>query len=456
MAGADEEVLARCPGERLKFVAMGGTVLATSVLATVSAAFTAAQFLHAPGLVAVLIGLAWGAAIMTLDRWLIMSIRRQSTALGTLVLAAPRVALAVVAGLVIAKPIVLRMFDDEVHAQAVRDKQDAFGRGKARLDRDFRDIPRLTATASSLERTLTTVDGGQVLVQSPEYQLASKQVQELDAHASQAQQRALCELDGTCGTSHDGAGPVYARKQAVARDLAAQTSRARERLGALRERLLGMEASKRQQATGFTQRHLDQVQALLANRRTQYEKGVVQLYAEYRHPVGLLDRIDALGALSDHHASTRNASLLVSLFLLMLDAAPAVGKALMVVGKRSLYECIQEEQETRAHRAVITANRVQDEIELAEYNAVASRARAEHAAHEITAGAAVEEAKVRRQLEREVTRELLARAVAEQRRVSAAYIEQLAAALMAAVPEWVEEELDRGAEPLSHANGHAW
>src|ERR1700756_5302235 len=96
---ADEAILAHCPTESMRFAATGATVLTTCALATVSATLTVNQFLHVALLGAVAVGVGWGAAIMALDRWLILSIRRQTNALATLALAVPRVLLAIVAGL---------------------------------------------------------------------------------------------------------------------------------------------------------------------------------------------------------------------------------------------------------------------------------------------------------------------------------------------------------------------
>src|SRR6478672_126467 len=98
LSGADPDVLRHCERERGKMMAMGGTVATTSVLATIAATFTVHQFLHAPLLVALILGIGWGLAIMNLDRWLLMSIRRQDTPGKTILMAAPRIVLALLIG----------------------------------------------------------------------------------------------------------------------------------------------------------------------------------------------------------------------------------------------------------------------------------------------------------------------------------------------------------------------
>ena len=83
-------ILERCPrAERMRAAATGAGVLVVAVLAALSATVTAYQFLHVPVPGAVLLGAGWGAAIMALDRSMILSIRRQSTWWPTLALALP-------------------------------------------------------------------------------------------------------------------------------------------------------------------------------------------------------------------------------------------------------------------------------------------------------------------------------------------------------------------------------
>lgn len=60
LSGADPDVLAHCERERRRFVAMGGTVLTTSVLAFLAATFTVHEFMYVPLGYALLAGVGWG------------------------------------------------------------------------------------------------------------------------------------------------------------------------------------------------------------------------------------------------------------------------------------------------------------------------------------------------------------------------------------------------------------
>src|SRR4051794_16613517 len=101
LGGGDEEVVAECPNERTRICALGGTVLVTSLLAMVAGTASSRDWLHTPLVLSLPAGVFWGLAIMNLDRWLLLTIRRQATPSGTLLLALPRLGLALIVGLVI-------------------------------------------------------------------------------------------------------------------------------------------------------------------------------------------------------------------------------------------------------------------------------------------------------------------------------------------------------------------
>jgi hypothetical protein len=410
MSGADLDVLDRCPSERKKFVAMGGTVATTSCLAALSATFTADDFLHTGIVAAVIVGLGWGLAIMTLDRFLVMTIRRQGSALGTLALAAPRVALAIVAGLVIAEPAVLRIFNSEVTAQAVLDRQDAYAAGVNKLSSDYASIPKLQGEVSSLQRELTTTDPGAVLVTDPEYRIASAQVNKLQQRAAAAESAALCELDGSCGTRHAGAGSAYDAKA-------------------------------------------DQAQlAVLVGERAAARS---RLLSAYRAPIGLLDRVEALGVLTSRHSAMATWNTLITLLILLLDCSPAISKALMSIGRPSLYERVQDAHEAKLAAREEADRALADAALDSELRAADELHRAEEDAARIEAGIVIDEAKLRRHAENEVIADLVRRAAEVQRRAGELFIAAWGEATLAAVPAQVRAALRRMAMSNGHGAGAA-
>jgi len=331
LSGADPDVLKHCERERRRFAAMGGTVLTTSVLAFLAATFTVHEFLYLPLGFALLAGVGWGVAIMNLDRWLLTSIRRQRTAIRTVGMALPRIALALVVGFVIAEPIVLHVFENEVHAQAVEDKQAAFADGTSRLNREYAQIPQLEARRDALLADLTTVDTGTALTTSKAYEDAVSTLDELESRAARS---------GVRG------------REDVARGLRHRAQVQRRRVQDLERRLLSREQRATEVRHGAQRAQLRNLSADLRKLKAERATARAKLKREYRHRVGLLDRVEALGKLTSEHPAMLLWRLMLLLFILCLDSLPAIAKVLMSLGELSLYERIQEGLEAADAAAV--------------------------------------------------------------------------------------------------------
>src|SRR3954453_16195572 len=119
LAGARPDILETTPGARARFVALGGVLLSTGGLAVLSAAFAVHMALGAWWLVALLIGIGWGTVIVNLDRMLLVGMAHDSSLKRNLMLAVPRVGLALILGVVISTPLTLQIFHKEIDSQVV-------------------------------------------------------------------------------------------------------------------------------------------------------------------------------------------------------------------------------------------------------------------------------------------------------------------------------------------------
>ena len=131
LAGARPDVLAAAPGARAKFVALGGVLLSTGALAAVSAAFAVHMALGAWWPFALLVGLGWGTVVVNLDRMLLVGMAHDASLKRNLIMAVPRVGLALVLGVVVATPLTLQVFHKEIDTEIVAmqaEAADAYGR----------------------------------------------------------------------------------------------------------------------------------------------------------------------------------------------------------------------------------------------------------------------------------------------------------------------------------------
>lgn len=123
LAGVQESVLAQVPGERARYTSMGGVMLCTATVATISMAVAMhAVFGSLASLAAIAFTLIWGLFILSLDRWLISTIVTEE-GWARFAKFLPRIILAVVFGVVIAEPLLLGVFNSAIETRVRHDRQ---------------------------------------------------------------------------------------------------------------------------------------------------------------------------------------------------------------------------------------------------------------------------------------------------------------------------------------------
>jgi len=125
LAGAQPEILKLCPHDRVKYQSLGWAILVTGGMASVSMWFALSSAQGLNGIAAVLFALPWGLVILGLDRFLVVSIPVGGSR--KFLMAVPRLLLAVLLGLVISTPLVLRIFQPEINGEisVMKDQQTA-------------------------------------------------------------------------------------------------------------------------------------------------------------------------------------------------------------------------------------------------------------------------------------------------------------------------------------------
>ena len=115
-SGGNIHILKKTPSEWNKFSGIGGIVLFTAVFASLSAGyalFTVFDNYWA----AVGFGLLWGLMIFNLDRYIVSSIKKTGTWGNQILMTLPRLLLAGFLGIIISKPLELKIFEKEVNKQ---------------------------------------------------------------------------------------------------------------------------------------------------------------------------------------------------------------------------------------------------------------------------------------------------------------------------------------------------
>ncbi|MVZ61869.1 DUF4407 domain-containing protein [Sphingobacterium humi] len=116
-AGVHRETLERYPEEHNKYISIGATIFFTGLFAALAGGYALYfVFSGSPFAIfyALIFGLIWGLAIFNLDRYIVLSIDKNRNAAKQLLQALPRILLAILIGLIISRPLELKIFDKEI------------------------------------------------------------------------------------------------------------------------------------------------------------------------------------------------------------------------------------------------------------------------------------------------------------------------------------------------------
>lgn len=292
-AGAHQDLLKDCPSEQSKYAGLGGVLLATFVLAALAAGYAIYSVFNDP-LWAVLFALIWGLIIFNFDRFLVSTMRKYGVSRRKQVwIAAPRIALALLIGFTIARPLELKIFEKEIDVQITANRHQKMLLNDSLLQTEQR--PVLTAAQQERDRLTARKLG-------------------IEDTLHQLQQAYIQEADGTGGSQRRGIDRLTRMKQQAYRSALLQFTPELERL---------------QQQIGYQDSLIAAAHAGRALRNRQYETQVTG-------DVGFLERNKALSDLSSHESSVFWANLLLSLLIILIETGPVLSKLIMNTGPYDL------------------------------------------------------------------------------------------------------------------------
>lgn len=116
-SGTHIPTLEKHPSEHNKYVGIGATIFFTGLFAALSGGY-AMYFVFkgdtAAVVFALLFGIIWGLAIFNMDRYIVSSINKSASTTTQFWQATPRILLAIMIGIVISRPLELKIFDKEI------------------------------------------------------------------------------------------------------------------------------------------------------------------------------------------------------------------------------------------------------------------------------------------------------------------------------------------------------
>jgi len=116
-SGAHISTLEKHPTEHNKYIGIGATIFFTGLFAALSGGYAMYFVFKGDAMAAafaVLFGLIWGLAIFNMDRYIVSSINKSASTNKQILQATPRILLAIMIGIVISRPLELKIFDKEI------------------------------------------------------------------------------------------------------------------------------------------------------------------------------------------------------------------------------------------------------------------------------------------------------------------------------------------------------
>ena len=312
-SGANKKHLDECPNDASKYAGIGATVFFTSVFASLAAAY-ALFTVFDNYWIAGLFGLLWGLMIFNLDRYIVSSMRKHKNGWRNLLNIVPRLLLAVVISIVIAKPLELKIFEKETLAEIAIMQEEQRQQNEALIS------SRFIVQKEQLQ--------AEIKILKQEINDKTDKRDELRKIASQ-------EADGTGGTGKRNPGPIYKIKKAAADQMDAELNELRETNQAI------------------INTKMDQLAAIgLAFENAKNELTDADL-------TGLASRIAALERISVKNNAIWMANLFIMFLFVLVECSPIIVK--LMSGKSSYDHVLELEEykyESQSYKRRAKANQV--------------------------------------------------------------------------------------------------
>ena len=151
-AGADVKLISKYPSEVSRYSSIGATIVFTGFFAALSGGYALYKIFN-DLVIAIILGLIWGFMIFNLDRYIVMSIKKKDRIWNELLTALPRIILAIIISIVVAKPLEVRIFADRI-AREIGDKEIA----QMKIDRNqSNEIYQISKVKNAVEEITTEI-----------------------------------------------------------------------------------------------------------------------------------------------------------------------------------------------------------------------------------------------------------------------------------------------------------
>jgi hypothetical protein len=313
-AGAHQDLLKQFPSEHAKHSGLGGVLLATFALASLAAGY-AIYTVFDNWMYAVGFGIIWGLIIFNFDRFLVSTMRKYGISKRKqLWMAVPRLALALLIGFTIARPLEMKIFEKEINVKMTENMHKKIQLNDSLLALENEN--QINDATNERQRLINRKDA----IEDTLHRLQNSYVQEADGTGGSGQ-RGIEELTQLKMNAFDQ----------VRTQFGPEVLQLERKIAAQDDILTNAKASKEQ-------KRQDYAASAAAN-------------------MGFLERNKALSDLSGEESSVFWSCLLLSLLIILIEIGPILSKLIMPIGpydialaKEELLQMAADENHIRADK----------------------------------------------------------------------------------------------------------
>jgi hypothetical protein len=376
LSGAQQDILARCKADRPKYTGIGSAVLITAAMAAISMTFALHFALRLSLPVAIPFALGWGIAILSLDRWLVVSLSRQQNRWNYLLLALPRVALGVLFGLIISTPFTLQIFAPEITQQITKIQQqqaDTYYKTLASdpLTRKISADQARVGNDEAVIRSGGTAGQGSAAQNSTVATLTTELNQATSAYNTDFN-KWHCEIYGFPGHCKMGDGPAAQQDQVAYEADERQVTADRTQLAADEQQITTADKSAATKNVQNATKDLAADKVKLSDDQAEQARLEGSFNNANANDAGLLLRLQALDEVTAGSGELEAARWLLFFFFTAIECLPILVKVLLNLGPPNTYEKalaqservglrLAEQESLRQYREAMMASDALDE-----------------------------------------------------------------------------------------------
>lgn len=315
-SGANRTILRQCPTEYSKYFGIGGTIFFTAAMATLSGGYAFYTIFQSQSL-AICFGIFWGLLIFNLDRFIVNTMYsdgKYTISLGELMAGLPRLIIALFLGIVISTPLEMKIFEDRINSQIVKDNARRTSETRKVASEDYIKLEELTRNQTELFNQRAELE--------KQLSLANKELKE--------------EGEGSALSKQIGHGPIYKEKLEY-RDKCQEA--------------LDSWNSNHKSALDRLDNDIEYAQNKIRRYESDIERGTEEN--------GFCVRYEAFANVKIEVPAARVVSLFIMMLFIIIEIAPTFFKMMIASGPYD--EKLKEEMERKKAMSILNVSKINDD-----------------------------------------------------------------------------------------------